>query len=87
MVTRKWTHLYIIRALADARPSDIPVWGQMRGCLEFHSVRSYLNTAVGRTEPGAGNKPCLFFIGVRPMGGGEDRGLGTFTGVPLLTKE
>ena len=46
MVTKKWSHLYIIRALADASPSEIPVWGQMRGCLECHSVFSYPNTAV-----------------------------------------
>ena len=46
MVTRKWFHLHIIRVLAEARPSDTPVWGHMRGCLMCLSL--CMNTAVGQ---------------------------------------
>lgn len=73
MVTRKWSHLCIIRALADARPSDIPVWDQMRGCLECHSLRSYTNIALGQaleTLP-LQKQVFSFFVRVGVGGGGR----------------
>lgn len=76
MVTRKWSHLYIIRALADARPSDIPVWGQMRGCLEGHSLCSYLNTAAGQGLSQA-LETSLFLVGLGGRDGGRTEA--TFT--------
>lgn len=73
MVTRKWSHLCIIRALADARPSDIPVWDQMRGCLECHSLRSYTNIALGQALETLPLQKQVFSFFVRVGVGGAGR--------------
>ena len=81
MVTRKWFHLHIIRVLAEARPSDTPVWGHRRGCLMCLSLCSYMNTAVGQVlgTLNLKKKSFWFFVKVGVGKLGEDRGLGIFT--------
>lgn len=83
MVTRKWFHLHIIRVLAEARLSDTPIWGHMRGCLMCLSLCSYMNTAVGQVmgtlHLKLKKKSFWFFVKVVVGELGKDRGLGIFT--------
>lgn len=56
------------------------IWGQMRGCLEGHSLflmQLPEHSCGPGTEPGTGNQP--FFSGAGWAGRWQDRGLGTFT--------
>lgn len=59
------------------------IWGQMRGCLEGHSLCSYLNTAAGQGLSQA-LETSLFLVGLGGRDGGRTEAWAPSPSAPLL---